>query len=68
MSHVALTPSQAASFVERVEAWLAEWRQAFAGGPRAGGNQAQAQRRRRASAARHGDQMERQALRTNRPR
>ena len=26
MSHVALTRSQASSFVERVEAWLAGWR------------------------------------------
>lgn len=27
MSHVALTPRQAASFVDRVGIWIAEWRQ-----------------------------------------
>ena len=26
MSHVSITPRQAASFVERLEAWFAEWR------------------------------------------
>lgn len=29
MSQVSLTPRQASNFVERVEVWLADWRQAF---------------------------------------
>ena len=68
MAHVSITRGQASGFVERVEAWLAEWRQAF----REVREQAELARKLR-GVDEHllrdmGIRVDRPALRTHRPR